>query len=197
MTKIRIGSPVLCREGRAVGEVDRVVVDPKNGRLTHLAVRAKCPFTHDVVLPVAAVRAVAADAVLLNLSALEVQVMPDYFEEDYVSPAAEEMPAGPYSHGEVLFPVAHVRTGPRGPLLHKEVECRDGLCGTVDELLLDPVTRQVLSFRLHHAGALSRDVVVPIEWVLDACGERVLIDCNVRQLEELLPPAHEERAVGQ
>ena len=189
MSKIRIGSPILCRDGRAAGEVDRVVVDPKTGEVSHLVARAKDLLNHDVVLPVSAMRGFDADAVTISLSALELERMPDYVEEEYVSPATEEALPGPYGHGEVLFRVAHVRQAPRDLPLGKAVECRDGLCGTVDELLLDPITRQVLSFRLRRAGALSRDVVVPAEWVLDAGGERVRLDCSVRQLEDLLPPA--------
>ena len=189
MSRIRIGSPILCGDGREVGEVDRVIVDPKSGELTHLVVRATHLLTHDVVLPISAVRDRGADAVTVTLGVLDLERLPDYVEEEYVSPAREETPPGAYGHGEALFPVLHGRQTPHDLLVGKEVDCRDGLCGTVDELLLHPISRQVLSFRLRRAGALSRDVVVPAEWVLDARGERVRLDCSVRQLEDLLPPA--------
>jgi uncharacterized protein YrrD len=190
MSKIRIGSPIFSSDGQETGEVDRVVIDPKSGQLTHVVARATGQLLRDIVLPVDAVREWSDDAVFLKLGVLDLDRMPDYTEEDYVQPAEEELPAGPYRHSEVLFSVAHVRRAAPDDLpLGKEVECQNGLCGVVDEVLVDPVRGQVLSFRLRRGGALTRDVVVPVEWVHDARGKRVRLDCTVRQLEDLLPQA--------
>lgn len=201
MGKIRIGTAVFSKDGLEAGEVDRVVFDPATAKVTHLALRSTGTLTRDIVVPIEVVSRSDDGSVWLDCSVVDLEAMPDYVEQEYVSPAPEELAPGPYEHGDVLFPVARVK---RAAVFEndlregKSVECQDGLCGTVGGVLVDPLSRRTVSFILRHSGALTRDVVVPAEWVLDAMGDRVRLDCNVRQIEETLVPITElERVLGE
>lgn len=197
MDKIAIGSPIFAADGLRAGEVDRIILDPQTGQITGIVARAAHHLARDVVMPARIIQNWDREAVWLKLGVLELERLPDFAEADYVAPGANEMVTGNYRPSEVLLEVVRAARSPASGLAKgQDVICRDGRCGTVEEVRVDPVTRKVVSFRLKRAGALTRDVVVPVEWVLGARGRRIEIDCNVRQLEELLPPAEEMRSRG-
>ena len=83
---------VLTSDGEKVGEVERVVIDPCGGQVTHLIVREGVLFTEDKVVSAAWVDSTTPEEIHLTRSADELEPLPFFREVHYlpVDEAAEE-----------------------------------------------------------------------------------------------------------
>ncbi len=86
--QLRVGASVVSADGNKVGELDRVVIDPRTKDVTHLIVRKGLLFTADKVVPIDQVRETDAERIELKASAGDLERLPDYLEEHYI--VAEE-----------------------------------------------------------------------------------------------------------
>ena len=90
---------VLDIEGKRVGDVVGVAIDPKTHEITHVMVEKGFLFTKDRVIPIAMVKSASEEGVRLNVGADDLKSVPEYRldhyvpvsdregEEDYPSPA--------------------------------------------------------------------------------------------------------------
>ncbi len=213
---IRLGAPVKTREGRHVGNVDRVVVDPDGGRLTHVVVHAGGLLARDVVVPSEAVERASPDSLWLRLSAGDLQSLPDFVEAEYVPLESQDEPpiitwegAPSYEPRAVLVPAATLYDPPVKPYAPQIVEehenipygtteivrgsrvqCTDGFLGTVQEVRVDPSSRRVDSFVVEPEGGVER-WVVPADAIQQA--SHTLVRLRVARCE--LRPADEREEV--
>jgi uncharacterized protein YrrD len=95
-------TPVYTLSGESVGQIDRVVMDPKTREVTYLVVRKGFLFTEDKVVPIESVREATEERVTLsqevgNLDSLpafeETQYLPADWEEDEKHVGADFNPA--------------------------------------------------------------------------------------------------------
>jgi uncharacterized protein YrrD len=75
---------VLAANGDKVGEIERVVIDPKTCQVTHIVVRKGFLFKEDKVVPVDLVASAVEDTVALRPDAGDLQTLPDFEEERLV-----------------------------------------------------------------------------------------------------------------
>jgi uncharacterized protein YrrD len=198
--EIRPGALVVAGEDE-VGRVERVVVRPGSGEVTGLVVRKGLLLRRDVVIPIEAVVDATEELVRLRLTSDELNALPEYREEEYVSPAADwRSPVGRGPAG-VLFRVGGpligrglrpARAGQTEPAAGgrplragQRVVCRDGEVGPLDLVLLDPDSRRVTHFVVRRGGLLGRDTIVPVEWVREITRDQVVLDVYRGQLEQL------------
>jgi uncharacterized protein YrrD len=83
------GTRVYTVDGRDVGTVDRVVLDPRTNKVSAIVVRKGWLFTEDKVVPIEMVDAATEDRVTLLETKHDLQALPE-FEATYYVPAWEE-----------------------------------------------------------------------------------------------------------
>ena len=85
------GADVVDANRDKIGEVDRVVIDPKGGEVTHIVVRKGFFFPEDKVLPVDMVDYSDENVVRLKEVIQDADNLPNFLERDYVPLDTEEM----------------------------------------------------------------------------------------------------------
>ncbi len=70
--------------------------------------------------------------------------------------------------------------------IHTEVRCQDGVVGKSKYIIVDLVTEQVTHIVLK-AKEDSQEYLVPLEKILTADRESILLDCNKDEISELTP----------
>jgi uncharacterized protein YrrD len=184
----------------SLGNVERVVVNPGDGRVIGLVVRKGLLLHRDFVIPIEAVEEASEDYVRVGLSVEEANRLPEYHHEDYVAPPAGwRSPAG-RSSSDAMFHLGgtdsgrlhaarsgqtEVAVGGRPLRAGQTVICRDGEVGKLDLVLVDRVTRRATHFVVRQGGLLGRDTIVPVAWVRDINRARIYLDVSREQLEQL------------
>lgn len=87
----KIGVDVYSTEGRKIGMVDRVVIEPDTKEVTHLVVKKGVFFSQDKVIPTSSVASTTQTHVFLNEEAANLDQFPEYEVTQYV-PAEEYQP---------------------------------------------------------------------------------------------------------
>src|SRR5689334_2270052 len=88
------GARVFTADGKEVGQIDRVVIDPRSKQVTHVIVRKGWLFTEDKVVPVSWFAESNEDRAMLMETKEDLQKLPE-FETSYFVPTGEpEIPAG-------------------------------------------------------------------------------------------------------
>jgi uncharacterized protein YrrD len=87
---IREGTKVFTHQGEAVGEVDRIVVDPMARRVRDLVLKEGVLIRHDRVLPLDRIATVTPDGIVLD-AGVDVEDLEEFEEIRYL----------PYQPGEV------------------------------------------------------------------------------------------------
>jgi uncharacterized protein YrrD len=88
---------VIGVEGQKAGEVDRVVIDPRDGRVTDIIVRSGFLFPTDKVIPVDLVSHTTEDELKLKVMADEAKGYPDFIETTYIP--VDEHALNSYGYG--------------------------------------------------------------------------------------------------
>ena len=89
---------VVNAKGEKVGEVDRVVIDPKRGEVSHIVVRKGWLLPVDKVIPVGAFTASEDERLLLTPEVSDLKRFPDFIETEFI-------PADAYERNALSNPV--------------------------------------------------------------------------------------------
>lgn len=197
---IRPGAAVIA-EDELIGRVERLIVSPGTGEVTGLVVRKGFVLARDIVIPIDAVDEANEDEVHLGITIEQLNELPEFREEDYIEAPADWQSESRSSGQGVLFRLRRLLTGQDlrparagqtsasagGRLLRagQRVVCRDGDVGRLELVLLDEVTRRVAYLVVERGRLLTRETVIPVEWVSDIKRDRIYIDARREQLEEL------------
>jgi uncharacterized protein YrrD len=65
-----------------------------------------------------------------------------------------------------------------------EVRCKDGDCGTLIKVVIDPQAKKVSEIIVEKGLLLSQDRVIPVEEIARANGEEVYLDLKASELEK-------------
>jgi uncharacterized protein YrrD len=84
MMQFKENAEVISSTGEKVGQIDRVVIDPKSDELTHLVVKKGFLFTKDKVVSLDLVGATYEDRVILKEGPGEPDEFPDFEETHYL-----------------------------------------------------------------------------------------------------------------
>lgn len=91
--KFKEGANVYTAEGEQVGEIVRVVIDPRTNEVTHLVVEKGFLFVTDRVVPIALVDTATAERVVLREDVEDLESLPRFEQAHYV-PVEELEDAG-------------------------------------------------------------------------------------------------------
>lgn len=81
--QINQGADVLTANGEKVGQISRIVIDPRTKRITHVVVEKGMLFTEDKVVPLDLVAATGSDRLQLRQDAGDLDELPDLIETQY------------------------------------------------------------------------------------------------------------------
>lgn len=192
---LRFDAEVRCLDERC-GRMRRVVLDPRNGEVSHLIVRIG--DGRDVVLPMAWVGRLSPEAIVLKVASDDLRDLPDYLSTDYCLPTVEL--EHPYAEGCAILPLPDLGVFNPGPLPIEHhhippgdvelkegspVYCSDGECGRIDQILLDPEHARATGFVVRKGLLFARDVSVPVSWVRAVDTEGVHLKATRDQLAKL------------
>jgi osmotically-inducible protein OsmY/sporulation protein YlmC with PRC-barrel domain len=198
-----VGATVRCRDGEA-GKLKHVVLDPENGRVTHLIVERGILPHRQIVVPIGWVEGSSEREIVLNATLEELDMLPDYDELDFLDPELEHKPLGEYRREETkVWKSPYDSRGSRNIWLVRferlgfhddEVLLERGLpvvtrdeqeVGTVDHLIVDPVSHQVTHFVVRRGWLWNRKMhILPLERVLSASEAGVRLDMTLEELDQ-------------
>jgi uncharacterized protein YrrD len=198
--EVRPGARVVAANDE-LGRVERVVVSPGSGEVTGLVVRKGLLLRRDIVIPIEAVEDAIEELVRVRFTPNELNEFPEYHEEDFINPPADWQPPGGRWLEGILFrlPISfslrrlwsaragqtETVAGGKPIRAGQRVVCRDGDVGSLDLVLLDPVTLRATHFVVRRGSLLSRDRTVPVEWVREITHDRIFLDVILAELEQL------------
>jgi uncharacterized protein YrrD len=82
---LKEGASVFTSDGREVGEIDRVAIDPESKEVTHVMVRKGLLFKTDKVVPISLVGTATEDRVTLREDTPDLEALPDFEKTHYVT----------------------------------------------------------------------------------------------------------------
>jgi len=87
--RINLGTKVVTADGKDVGKIDRLVVDPRTERMQEFVVRKGFFTEHDTIIPIGEVDDRAGngddDTIHLRMTADQVKKMPEFVEHSYMA----------------------------------------------------------------------------------------------------------------
>jgi uncharacterized protein YrrD len=106
--ELKEGTGVFTPDGKEVGTINRIVLDPETNEITHIVVQKGWLFSEDKVIPFDRVRSATKDRVVLNKNIDDFDRFPPFEETHYLGisdrdAAARTMPADAYP-ANVLAP---------------------------------------------------------------------------------------------
>jgi sporulation protein YlmC with PRC-barrel domain len=198
---LRIGEEVLGSDGRRLGTVDRLVVDERAHRVTHLVIGGH-------LLGVGRVRDAGGARLTADLDRDGLARQPEARPELAREPGGHWRAPGGYSLGDFLaIASALVGPGPYTPPAHLDLdlsavhEITPGSpvfsgrqhVGDVSQVETDEAG-EITTLVLHRPGILGARVLLPPDRVTEVIGSTVHVDLTAADLEAL--PAYEERQRG-
>lgn len=181
--RVDLDARVVTRDGDELGTIQKAIFDPRTGQITEFLIGTGGLFGHDVMIATEEVdrASMDGDAIRLTLAREEVENLPIYSSDDYVTPPAGWAPSAPpygWSYGGYLWPRAFAyppgyddyardersavpvpESGfPNHPVVEKGATVVDRYgetLGVVEELILDD-RGQLRGFGLRVGSALER-----------------------------------------
>jgi len=217
------GAVVISSDGKKVGHIRRVVIDPQTEEVTHLVIEKGFLFIEDRVIPIDEVASVTPDRVVLRIPVEHLVDMPVFETEQYLPAELEvEQPgrsSGPNFNGLTLYWYPTVGVTPADlskkktypgesvALMHRTISedlvaleegalvfsSEDEPVGRVERVIANPDNDQVTHFVIERGTLLKARKLIPIQWVESLGEEQVHLRVATKLLKEL-PPYHEDQS---
>ena len=193
------GASIFTADGKEVGHIDRVVIDPKTKEVTHIVIRKGFLFVKDKVVPIDLIAAGKEGRITLHIDKDKLEQLPDFEETHFVVlderdlgrdaesaargnapslywyPPYVEAPMAPMMSLRQPAYVAETRTNiPQDTVAVVEgakVITRDGKhVGNVEQVLTDSRADRVTHFLIARGLLKKEKKLIPAGW-LDRLGE--------------------------
>lgn len=204
------GVSVYTIDEKEAGHIDRVVIEPKSKRVTHIVIRKGVLLTEDKVVPLNLIATGNAERINLRLKSKEVDQLPDFIETHYVVlnedelgpefkreanfapaiywyPAYPEAPLMPYREPPYLPEVKmNIPSGTVAVREGAKVVTRDEKhIGNVEQVFSDARTNRVTHFVIAKGIVLREKKMVPVGWIDTLNENEVRLAVRARLVEEL------------
>ncbi len=210
--QFRQGVSLYTLDGKEVGHIDRVVIEPKSNEITHLVVRKGLLIKEDKVVPVGLVTAGKEDHVNLRLDEGQMEELPNYEETDYIPTNDDDAGRSPQGGPILIAPpalywypaydgtslpgylpsayVAETRTNiPEGTVAVKagaKVMTRDGMdVGNVAQVLTDLYEDRVTHCVVSRGLVRKEEKLIPVGWIESWGDDEVRLSVGARTMERL------------
>jgi nucleotide-binding universal stress UspA family protein len=165
--QIRLRAPVRTLDNERVGEVHRLVLDLDQRAVVSLVVLGRGPLARDVLVPIEFVESVEQGDIQLRLTLDELDDLPDFAFNEFLTPPPTWTSFVPAVDGPTLVPATQrKRVGPGDQDITPgtRVAALDGDLGSVDRIEVDRYG-QIEAFWLRTRGIFATDMRIPAEWV--------------------------------
>lgn len=213
LEELRPGVSVTSRDDHKLGTLNRFIINKESGKLTHITVdtgifrsgealwKGGWGMSHDRILPLAVVASAASDELRLTMSADEFKELSADYIAEYFEPIPDVEPGRPD-----LSDVARIVTsipGEPGPIMLFEARAQapdeteikkdspvwrlspHQKIGEVEGLIFDEDTQKVTALVVKRGFVFTKEVVLPIERVLEVVADVVRVDMTDADLETL------------
>ena len=207
ITKIQLqkDAKVLAANGKLIGSLERVVVNPANNVITDIVVRTGSFLKQkEKVVPVRLVAETTQDKILLRDDAGELKAFPPFEEEHIVnengsSSSAEDAPpviVGNLGMGTPMVQSSRRRIVtrfeqniPEGTVAMKEgakvITTEGKNVGSVERVLADPSFDQVTHLLVSRGLFTKEAKLIPIHWVMRLGEDKVSLRVSKDSVDEL------------
>lgn len=213
------GADVVTADGEKVGDIDRVVIDPREQEVTHVVVREGFLFSEDKVVPVELVASATEDRVTLQDAVEDLDALPSFEEHHYIPLTGDERARSSVPEEEDYVPPLYwypaygapmtYPTGHPTPTYATEVErnipedtvpLEEGAevisvegehVGDVERVITDSRDKHVSHFLIAEGVLFKEKKLVPISWI-DVVGENEVHLAVGSAFLENLPEYREE-----
>jgi sporulation protein YlmC with PRC-barrel domain len=104
--RVEVGARVRTTDGKDVGTIDRLIVDPANNEIKAAVIRKGAILPRDVEVPLSALELGPDGSIRLTYTADQVHQLPEFFESNYTAtPPAGYMPPAGYPMGGIYWPL--------------------------------------------------------------------------------------------
>jgi uncharacterized protein YrrD len=209
--KFKQNASVSTAEGREIGHIDRVVIDPITKKVTHVVVRKGLLFADERVVPIGLVAEATEDCITLREDAGDLHDLPKFEESHYVrlpeeeggrsSPASGMYVNSPYTSSPIggSYPdlgqsgpqyVPRVEQNiPEGTVALREgarVIADDGqMVGHVEEVLADADSEEATHFLISKGLLTKERKLIPTLWVREIEENEIYLIAPADVLEKL------------
>lgn len=199
---------VFTADGQEVGQIDRVVLDPRTKEVTHVVIREGLLLTTDKVVPLDLIAKADEDHIILQTETVE--ALPDFEEHHFITLDGEELPPSylpehaapmywyPFGaeqgvrqyvrHPHQPYIIETERNIPQQTVAVKEgakVMSADGEhVGNIERVFVDPDTDRVTTFLVSKGLVLKERMFVPKAWVADFGEREVQLAVSAKLLEK-------------
>ena len=211
--QLKANASVITADGEKVGEIDRVVIDPKTDEITHVVIRKGLLFTEDKVVPADWISTAAGEPVVLNASEEMVNTLPNFEETHYIPRSDRLYPeeyAQPYFwypgaavnwwtdpgyrtyFGSELTPFAKVKTRatPVGTVPLKEgakvYSSDDRHIGDIERIFADPDSQRATHFVVEAGLIFKERKLIPTSWIDVMAEDEVFLGVSADFLDKLV-----------
>lgn len=206
------GAHVYTADGKDVGVIDRVVLDPKTDEITHVVVRKGWLFTEDKVAPITLIDPAVQDQVRLRRGVENLDDLPPFEETHFVTPSETGEGAYPGEDATPLYwypPVGEAWSGyytgyfvnptwypvqteqhiPKGTVGLKEgadVVSVDGeRVGRVARIFTNAKLNRATHILISEGWLFKEKRLIPADWISTVEEDEIHLAVNARTLERL------------
>lgn len=186
--QFRNNTEVFTSDNEKVGEIDRVVIDPRTKKVTHVVISKGLLFKEDKVVPIDLVDSAKEDRVTLRSDTID--ALPEFEERRYIPLDQDELPPDysanyampmywyPFGSGGlepyILAPVPPHTVVTERNIPARTVALQEGASvvsadgkdvGGIERVFVDPNTDQAMSFLVSDGLLLKKHMIIPTAWV--------------------------------
>lgn len=189
-----IGSAILDRDGKRLGTLTHVIVDPRTKQVVEIVLAEGGLIGRDLIVPAGAVNTADAESVKVELDHDQLDKLQSFAVTHYSTPSFD---AGDYPAGALIAPgmapvgaAAGLETIGMMPIVEvteqipegdidiepgTEVWANDGKIGTIRDVMVDEQTRRVTSFVIEKGFWFHSDLEIMLDQVATIGAERVTL----------------------
>ena len=212
--QFKANETVISTDGDKVGEIDRVVIDPKTDAVTHIVIRKGFLFTEDKVVPVDWISTAAGEPIVLDVSKDKIDSLPDFKETHYVRREGDHFPED-YAPAYYWYPSATVdwwtdpgyrtyfgadaqpyvkvttHSTPDGTIPLEEgakvYSSDDKHVGRIEEVFADPDSQRATHFVITTGLIFKQRKLIPTSWIDTMSENEVFLGVSSEFLDMLAP----------
>lgn len=205
--QFKVGTKVFTADGKQIGTVDRIVIEPATNEVTHLVVQEGFLFIERKVVPMSLVGPAREDQVILRKREDALEEFPDFQESHFVS-AERGLPSMPVRNKRVRtlywYPPLGLSTGLAGPPAPRfvvktenipegtvaleegvNVICSDGEhVGEVERIFTDS-QNQATHLLISEGLFLKEKKLIPVGWIANVFEHEIRLSVDSTLVENL------------
>lgn len=205
------GAMVKSADNQQVGQLERVVIDPRTQSVSHIVIERGFLFPDDRVIPVNLVQNADEDDIKVRLDADRLNDLPEFIETNYIQVPEEQRQVPDAALAAPFYPAAPMPTWrPGTPIADRDIEPRieqqeehipddtvpvqkgadvialnDEKVGDIEEVMTDPESHRITQFVISEGLLLKEKKRVPIEWVSEIHEDNIRLAVGPKILEYL------------